>query len=195
MIRPITLNDDLTRIAELVYATDGFLFPYMFGRGEAATDLLKDLIKRDQNSFSWRYITGYFDEEDVCQGIYIAYHQGNKSNDKDFSKVFKGLNGLWLALKSLPFNTLLNPPIQKTLYLQNLSVHESARSKGIGRALLSDFYESAIREGIDTVSLDVSLDNEGAMRLYLKEGFKLIKKRKVLGLFPMLYYCEKKVQY
>lgn len=194
MIRPITLNDDLTRVAEIIYATDPFLFPYIFGKGENALEKIKALIGLEHNSFSHRYIHGMFDG-DTLLGIYIAYNAKEKSKDEDFTKVFKGLKAVWLGLKLLPIANLLNPPLKNTFYLQNLSVHESLRGKGTGKALLKDFYEKALEKGHDTVSLDVALDNDGAMRLYLKEGFQLIKKRKLLGLFPMMYYCEKKIQY
>ncbi len=195
MIRAIQKSDDLERIAQLIYATDDFLFPYIFGRGKGATDKLKALIALEDNSFSHRFIRGFFDQDGVCQGIAITFHAKNQSNDRDFTQVFSGLNALGLGLKLLPIQNLLNPRIGQSLYLQNLSVHESTRGQGIGKALLKDFYETAIEAGFDTVSLDVSLSNEGAMRLYLNEGFKRVKKRRILGLFPVMYYCEKNVQY
>lgn len=194
MIRPITLNDDLTRVAEIIYATDPFLFPYIFGKGPKATEKIKALIALKNNSFSHRFIHGMFDG-DILLGLYIAYDAKEKTNDEDFTRVFKGLKALGLGLKLLPIMNLLNPPLKNTYYLQNLSVHESVRGKGTGKALLKDFYQRALDHGHDTVSLDVALDNDGAMRLYLREGFQLIKKRKLFGLYPMLYYCEKKIQY
>ena len=193
MIRPITLRDDLTHIASLIYATDPFLFPYIFGKSPLGEPRIEALIALEANSFSYRMIRGYFDSEGVCQGVYIAYNKKNKSNDRDFSAVFKGLRGLWLALKLLPIAHLLNPPITNTYYLQNISVNESSRGQGIGRALLADFYDQAKKKGHASVSLDVSLDNPGALRLYVSEGFQRIKKRKILGLYPVLYYCEKRL--
>ena len=195
MIRAIQKNDDLDRIAQLIYATDDFLFPSIFGRGEGAMEKLKALVALENNSFSHRFIRGFFDDAGVCQGIAITFHAKNKSKDQDFTQVFHGLSALWLGLKLMPIRNLLNPRIGKSVYLQNLSVHESMRGQGIGKALLNDFYETAIHAGFDTVSLDVSLSNEGAMRLYLNEGFKRVKKRHILGLFPVMYYCEKNVQY
>lgn len=194
MIRPITQRDDLTRVAEIIYATDPFLFPYIFGKGDAAIGKIEALVAMEHNSFSYRYIHGMFEGETLL-GLYIAYSAQEKSKDEDFNKVFKGLKGLWLGLKLLPIANLLNPPLNRTFYLQNLSVHESVRGSGNGKALLKDFYQLAIKKGHNTVSLDVALENTGAMRLYLNEGFQLIKKRRLLGLFPMMYYCEKKIQY
>lgn len=193
MIRSIKESDDFARIASLIYATDPFLFHYIFGKNPEGEARLKSLIGMPSNSFSYSMIRGYFDSEGVCQGVYIAYHSKSKSRDRDFSQVFKGLKGLWLTLKLLPIQNLLNPPIKNTYYLQNISVDESRRSQGIGRALLADFYDQAQKKGHASVSLDVSLDNPGALRLYISEGFQRIKKRKILGLYPVMYYCEKRL--
>lgn len=194
MIRPIQKTDSWPDIAALLYATDDFLMPYLFGPKDRAIPRLIALIKAEDNAFSYRYITGFFDG-DTCAGIRLAYSQKNKPTAADFYHVFKGIKGLFFGLKTLLVYPLLSPPIKQSLYLQSLSVKEDVRGRGIGKKLLRDLETTALQAGFDTVSLDVTIDNEKALRLYLSEGYQLRKKRRLFGFFPVVYYCEKKVSY
>ena len=57
------------------------------------------------------------------------------------------------------------------LYLYDLVVTEGARSKGFGGFLMDHVEDIARREGCETAALAVSLDREGAQRLYERRGY------------------------
>jgi ribosomal protein S18 acetylase RimI-like enzyme len=58
--------------------------------------------------------------------------------------------------------------------LTYIGVDPSARKQGLGRALLSEFIESARGRKFSTVELSVEADNADAIALYTKTGFEII---------------------
>jgi ribosomal protein S18 acetylase RimI-like enzyme len=56
--------------------------------------------------------------------------------------------------------------------LKNLNVHTEFRRKGIASALVQQVKQYAEKEAINAIVLEVECDNDSAVRLYLKEGFK-----------------------
>ena len=57
-------------------------------------------------------------------------------------------------------------------FLLDLSVAPEARNRGVGTALLKAVKTWGRERGLDYVELNVCTKNEGAKRLYLKEGFE-----------------------
>ena len=106
-------------------------------------------------------------------------------------QVMKGWSGVLTSVRSLLMYPILSPSIRNSWYLQNLSVAPEARGKGIGRQLPADAYETARGKGYQSVSLDVSLSNTGAQRLYRNEGFVPMRKRRLWGVIPVTSWCEK----
>jgi len=58
------------------------------------------------------------------------------------------------------------------LYVYDLVVTEGARSKGYGGLLMDHVEGIARREGCETAALAVSLEREGALRLYERRGYQ-----------------------
>ena len=56
-------------------------------------------------------------------------------------------------------------------WLEDLFVSESARSGGYGRALVTAAIEAATARGCKRIELDVNLQNDAALTLYLEMGF------------------------
>ncbi|MBO4162294.1 ribosomal protein S18-alanine N-acetyltransferase [Micromonospora antibiotica] len=63
-------------------------------------------------------------------------------------------------------------------WVQNIAVRRDAQRRGIGRALLVDLLAEAARRGIDSVLLEVAVDNAPAQRLYATYGFEPIGVRR-----------------
>lgn len=62
--------------------------------------------------------------------------------------------------------------------LLNLAVLPEARRQGIGAALLSALLSEAERRGLRSVSLEVRVSNQAAIRLYERFGFRSVGVRK-----------------
>jgi ribosomal-protein-alanine acetyltransferase len=61
--------------------------------------------------------------------------------------------------------------------IQTIAVVESARSRGLGRALLASLLDEARRRDVNEVFLEVRADNDSAARLYESFGFERIAVR------------------
>ena len=60
----------------------------------------------------------------------------------------------------------------QTAELETLSVLESERGTGVGKALTEAAYEVARAAGVRTMVVGVAHSNEGAIRFYEREGFE-----------------------
>lgn len=66
--------------------------------------------------------------------------------------------------------------------IEMLSVHPGHRKKGLGRLLLRKSLEFSVSKSYSEIYLSVNAENEGAVSLYLSEGFK---KQKVFVCYGM----------
>ncbi|MEI6372648.1 MAG: ribosomal protein S18-alanine N-acetyltransferase [Actinomycetes bacterium] len=62
--------------------------------------------------------------------------------------------------------------------VQTIAVEESARGIGLGRALLDELIDEAVRRHCTTVMLEVADDNDRAIELYERRGFESISVRR-----------------
>jgi [ribosomal protein S18]-alanine N-acetyltransferase len=58
--------------------------------------------------------------------------------------------------------------------VQTLAVRREAQGRGVAAALLGDLLDEAARRGCTAVLLEVRADNEVALRLYQRAGFKRV---------------------
>lgn len=70
-------------------------------------------------------------------------------------------------------------------YIAGLFVRADRRSRGIGEKLINEVKKNHI-----TLSLDVFLENMSAVKFYMKEGFKVIDKKKNRDTGFDEYYME-----
>ena len=63
--------------------------------------------------------------------------------------------------------------LPKHLHLKNMEVHDSMRRRGAAKSLISNVFEFAKEEQINTITLIVDNNNIQAISLYEKNGFKI----------------------
>ena len=63
-------------------------------------------------------------------------------------------------------------------YVQTIGVRRDRQRAGIGAALLLALLHEAVERGLDTVGLEVRVDNEAAQRMYRRFGFAPVGVRK-----------------
>ena len=76
-----------------------------------------------------------------------------------------------------------------SLYLSGIAVDEQYRSAGIGAAMMDAVNERARNLSLPRLSLICFERNEGAMRLYLRLGFRILDRRAVVP-HPTLHYQD-----
>jgi ribosomal protein S18 acetylase RimI-like enzyme len=191
MIRFATLEDDWMRLAKLVYETDNII-PFIFGKKDKALPQIKTLIEREDNSFSYKNILVFEDENKTIKGILVAYlpqQKNRKKEQEDYSQVFSILELIILWLKSLLLKSIENKSEIDGLYIQNISVDAIARGEGIGTQLMNYIEKWAVQQGCTSLWLDVAFDNSKAKKLYERQGFSEVSEHKILfsknGFFRM----------
>ena len=66
-------------------------------------------------------------------------------------------------------------PMEKTVYIAELMVHEDVRGQGIASALIHEFLENEKEKGITDAVIRVWIENIPAVKLYEKLGFRRIE--------------------
>lgn len=70
---------------------------------------------------------------------------------------------------------ILESRVENSWYINSLIVTSLVQGQGIARLLLECMAEVAIERGFDNMSLHVWGDNEGALKLYEREGFEVVR--------------------
>ena len=76
----------------------------------------------------------------------------------------------YAAIKDTPPNPFVFP--QRSIYLDQLSVRETHRGRGIGRALVTAVLDRARQLRASRVRLDTAFDNHGAQAFFRDLGFR-----------------------
>jgi ribosomal protein S18 acetylase RimI-like enzyme len=173
---------DLNRVSELIYETELTIFKQLLGKNESeAVQNIKKLVKLGNNSFGHEHIHVVSDRDGNILGILVSFCGRETSLWSDFKEYFKVLNFynfLKYAVKGTLINELLTASVGKNdYYLSNVAVDPQFRGQGIGTYILENAFKDAEKRGCKRVLLDVTLNNEGARRLYERFGFKVYGKK------------------
>lgn len=171
------LATDLDAVANLIYDTDEYLFPFIFGPRWHGLPVLKRLIALENNSFSHRYIECIADGNEV-QAILIGYDHRTiaaAAEDADYQNALSIIDRMLLVPKFWILQPILDKQDVTGVYVQNLCVAAAHRGKGLGAQLIRHFIET--HPG--NVWLDVELSNDAALRFYERLGFRLVSRKDV----------------
>jgi ribosomal-protein-alanine N-acetyltransferase len=64
------------------------------------------------------------------------------------------------------------------LHINNIGVHDAARRRGVGNALMRTAVRSAVRQGARAAILEVRAGNVAAQSLYRRYGFEVVGRRR-----------------
>lgn len=171
------LATDLDVVANLIYDTDEYLFPFIFGPRSHGLPVLKRLIALENNSFSHRHIECIADGNEL-QAILIAYDHRTidaTAEDADYQSALPFFDRLLLVPKFWILQPILDKEDVTGVYIQNLCVAAAHRGKGLGSQLIRHYIEM---QPVD-VWLDVELSNAAALRFYARLGFQVVSRKDV----------------
>ena len=122
-------------------------------------------------------------DKDVLVGIAVMSSAEKSGFNKRASKIlFEVLGPIkWMraVFYFLIFSRLDSKIKPGTLYLEAISVASNARGRGIGRIMLAELNNFCLDKNFDNLQLKVIFENESALKLYLREGFKVIKNQEL----------------
>lgn len=174
---------DLDDAASLIYETDVKTFNFYFKTKENTTKKIKKLVKAGKNNLGYENIYVVTEEsEKQIFGLLMAFTGDKKDIKRDFKTYFKTLNpydALKFVLFDIVDNMILADLDDHDFYLGAVAVNKDCRGKGIGTFILGKSLEIARKKNCKRVVLDVDLENEGALRLYERFGFKIFNKKSI----------------
>jgi len=190
------LPEDATDFINLILSPEPTLFPTLFGSG--ARNVLQTLFRQKRNLFSFEH--SYFIEvNDKKTGMLIGY-DGQTEREEALRT---GL--LLIKYMKLGFLTKI-PALLKALkitsrvqdseyYISNVAVYPELRGNKLGTALLLEAEAEAKRCGAEKITLDASVNNQGAIRLYNRLGYLVVGKPRRVKIsgkeFTLVRICKK----
>lgn len=166
--------EDVEKFIEIITLSAPEFIYKLFGL--KTEGLLRFLYGKTKNNFSHEYFQVLEIDNEVAGGI-LAYtkKQYQESELKTIVLILLKLNisllsSLFTLLKA---QNMIGSLTDGEMYISNLAVLPKYRGKGYGSIILSETEKLAKKHGCTKLSLDVDIDNKGAIRLYRGLGFTL----------------------
>lgn len=182
------LKSDFKDFYNLVYFASGHVLDSIFiGRTK---EILSSLYKNEKNIYSYKH-TVFIEVNDKIAGLLVGY-DFKEASSESISTFFNILH----TLKDNKFSVIMNllkayRKIGKVLpneyYVSNVAIYPEFRGSGLGTKLMLNAEQTASKRKMKYISLDVEADNETAVNLYKKLGYK-ITEEKILNLDKTFYF-------
>jgi ribosomal protein S18 acetylase RimI-like enzyme len=193
VIRGMETTDSAEVVAELIYDTEEALFRFLFGPRIKAIKKLSSLVMMKNHAFSYERTVVACKGDEIVGILIESNPMKDPENTEAYMNVFGMLGLLGLLIKMILLFPLLNTTRMKGRYIQNISVARKERGMGLGTMLLDEAISRAKRDHMDTLTLDVNVNNDRARALYERQGFIIKKTKRIWGIFKATYRMELKL--
>lgn len=170
--RKVNKDDNLEEIAELLYLTDQYIYPYWFGSLDNCKKELTPLLLEDKFFFN---INNLFIMKDVSNNKIIGVVcvvDKNVDLSFDYSKLEKVNDRYSFTVKTYIKALIEEVKNADFAYISNVCVHPGYRGKHIGSIMVKQVIEVYRRKCFKEMALDVLANNPGAIKLYRNLGFE-----------------------
>ena len=169
-------SQDADVIAPLMYQAAVRLTNYTLGQSVDPVSYIAHCVKNNIGFYGFQYQQlALLDEEIVATAtayesrIFLKLLWQSLTGIFQYFGFFKGLN---ILRRSLQIGGLFEKPKSDSLFLANICVEPTCRSKGIFGAMYHDSIHLLAKEyGCNSIELDVGIDNPAAQKLYERLGF------------------------
>ena len=177
--------EDAKDVAPLIYSSGPRAFEFIFSNGkkQACLGFLQDCFSRKSSMFSYEHHHVVEDQGQVVAiiGAFTKSSMG-KTQLSTGMQIFRYL-GFWGGFKSLlrglKFESkIVKPPLSGCYYICHVGVRSDHQGLGIGEKMVAFIESVAHEKGIRKLSLDVSVINPRAQKLYERLGFSVIETNK-----------------
>jgi len=171
------LPEDAPDFAYLTLLSEPELFPAIFGSG--ARTVLQNLFRQRRNLFSFEH--SYFIEIDSRKaGMLIGYDRQTQRREEWRTGLllikYMRLGFFTRILSLLKALSVVERAKNSGYYISNVAVYPEFRGNKLGTTLLLGVEGKAKSCGAEKITLDVGVDNEGAIRLYNRLGYLMAGK-------------------
>lgn len=171
-------DDKMEEIAELIYNTDPYIYPYWFQKNKDECILfLKEEMLKDGFLFNYNNLFIAYDKTiGKIVGVICAIDK-TVNLEYDYEKLSE-VNEYYKKTVDGYIKPILDEVLEfdnETIYIPNVCIDKNLRGKKIGTNLLGYFISQMERNGFNKFSLDCLLHNLPAKNLYHGLGFREIK--------------------
>ena len=172
IIRKPTSDDDLEKIAELLYNTDPYIYPYWFETLDKCKKELTPLLLEKNFFFALDhlYITIDSNNNDIIGVICIL--DKNDDLSYDYSELKKKNERYKFTIENYIEGLIEEVDNADFAYISNVCVDANYRGKHIGKTMLNYVIDIYKKKLYDYIVLDVLAENPGAIKLYQNLGFE-----------------------
>lgn len=176
--RRATKEDNMEEIAELIYDTDPYIYPYWFQKDkEKCLEFFKNEILKEGFIFNYNNLyVAYDSTADKIVGVICAI---DKSVNLEYDyKTLENVNDNYKTTIEKYIKPILDEVEElddKTIYIPNVCIDNNLRGKKIGSRLLGYYISQMEKAGFEKFALDCLLHNLPAKNLYHSLGFKEMK--------------------
>lgn len=170
-IQKASIFDDFERIAQLIFGTDEYIYPFWFEDDPRPMDTLAKLIGIQGSIFYYDHIFVAV-ESDKIMGI-IVYLHARSNLTYDYHDCYQ-------RNFQYTYDNYLSHIIQQaktasvdTAVLSNMCIAEEYRGRGLGVQIMSETVNAICAEGFRHLTLDCLAKNSAAMQTHQKAGFYL----------------------
>jgi ribosomal protein S18 acetylase RimI-like enzyme len=171
---------DSFKVSALIYEADVDTFNFYFGNQLNASRKIEKLVTAGDNSLGHQqsYVVTNDDHEILGVMVYSIGEKIDKTNE--LKVLFKHLNILdsfrFIMIEIID-SFFLSDLEDDDYYFAIIAVDEKSRGQGIGSFSLEEGIKLAHANECKRAVLDVDIENEGALRLYERFGFKKFKEK------------------
>lgn len=173
---------DSFKVSELIYEADAETFDFFFGNKRNASEKLGRLVGVGDNHLGYQQIYLVTNDDQEIVGI-MVYSSGEKIGKINELKVIFGnfnfLDSLRFIMIEIIDSLFLSKLNEDDFYYAIVAVDENSRGQGIGSFILEGGIKLARKMGCRRAVLDVDIENEGALRLYERFGFRKFKEKSI----------------
>lgn len=172
--------EDGSVAGELVYSTSPYFFDHVFGSDRIKTcQLLERLYRKDTGIFSHRFST-VAEHGGKVVGLALGYngwqrHHHSLLNDFYVLTRYSPAKVVWMLYRDFHVKKFIKRIPHGSYYIAHVAVLPTFQHHGVAHALLTRVIEKAKSSGYASCSLDASVENTVAIRLYQDMGFIIAK--------------------
>ena len=171
---------DSFKVSEIIYEADAETFDFFFGNKENASQKLGKLVSIGDNNLGYQQIYVVTNDDHQIMGV-MVYSAGEKIGTMHELKVlfrnFNILDSVRFIMIEIIDSIFLSRLEKDDFYYAIVAVDEHFRGQGVGSFILEEGITLAREKGCKRAVLDVDIENEGALRLYERFGFRKFKER------------------
>lgn len=189
-IKTAELND-AEDFVNLVLRSAPLLFPVLYE--DRLKDILRKLFIRDHNLFNFQHT--YFAEISGKKvGMILGYDWKVKKQENLQTGLlllkYMGFDFIKRIHLFMKVNDALGWIFDREYYISNVAVYPEYSGMGIGTSLIVKIENEARMNEIEKVGLDVEVENAGAIRLYKRLGYTIIKKTSIKLYGQLFQFCR-----